>query len=74
LTEKSPHTHLTISFPENGMTDIKFVITVVPQNDICPHGNTYPTKAVPIKMNNKVVPDIQVSFNFLELKKIPRDR
>jgi hypothetical protein len=25
-------------------------------------------------MNNKVVPDIQVSFNFLELKKIPRDR
>jgi hypothetical protein len=25
-----------------------FVITVAPQNDICPHGRTYPRKAVAI--------------------------
>lgn len=39
-TEKPPHNHTTISFPTYGMAEIKFVITVAPQKDICPHGRT----------------------------------
>jgi len=39
-TEKFPHSHITIFFPTNGITDRRFVITVVPQNDIWPHGST----------------------------------
>jgi hypothetical protein len=31
-----------------GTAESTFVITVAPQNDICPHGNTYPKKAVAI--------------------------
>jgi len=39
------------------------VITVAPQKDICPHGKTYPKKAVAITRKNVVTPDIQVSFS-----------
>lgn len=42
------------------MAVIKFVITEVPQKDICPHGRTYPKKAVPIVINNKITPINQV--------------
>jgi len=31
-----------------GMADTKFVITVAPQNLICPQGSTYPINAVAI--------------------------
>jgi hypothetical protein len=31
-----------------GTAESKFVITVAPQHDICPHGRTYPRKAVAI--------------------------
>ena len=34
-----------------GMADNRFPITVVPQNDICPHGRTYPRNAVAIVKN-----------------------
>jgi hypothetical protein len=57
LTEKPPHTHSTIICPIYGIDEIKFVITLVPQNDICPHGNTYPKKAVAIKIKIIDVPD-----------------
>jgi hypothetical protein len=30
-----------MSSPTKGIADNKFVITVAPQKDICPHGNTY---------------------------------
>jgi len=40
LTENPPHNHSTISFPMYGIADTKLVITVAPQNDICPHGRT----------------------------------
>jgi len=46
LTEKPPHNHLTIISPQIGIADIRFVITVAAQNDICPHGKTYPINAV----------------------------
>ena len=35
-----------ISFPTYGIADRRFVITVAPQNDIYPHGRTYPINAV----------------------------
>jgi len=62
LTENPPHTHLTIVFPRIGTTERKFVITEVPQKDICPHGRTYPRKAVTIVARKIVIPDIHVSL------------
>lgn len=42
-----------------GMAVKRFVITVAAQNDICPHGRTYPKKAVAMRVTNRVVPEIQ---------------
>lgn len=39
-TEKPPQTHNTIECPTIGKAIIKLVITVAPQNDICPQGST----------------------------------
>jgi len=72
LIENPPHTHSTILFPAYGIADIKFVITVAPQKDICPHGNTYPTKAVPINRNKITTPETHVLKNLWEENKIPR--
>jgi len=36
---------------------------VAPQNDICPHGKTYPKKAVAITINKISTPTNQVSLN-----------
>lgn len=55
-----------------GIADTKFVITVAPQKDICPHGRTYPMNAVPIKINKIEIPEIQVSFLLKEENIIPR--
>jgi hypothetical protein len=38
------------------------VITVAPQNDICPQGNTYPMKAVPITKNKIITPTNHVGI------------
>lgn len=38
----------------------RFVITVAPQNDICPQGKTYPKKAVLIRVRRIIIPDNQV--------------
>lgn len=45
-----------------GMAETRLVITVAPQNDICPQGNTYPRKAVAITKKKIVTPIIHVSF------------
>jgi len=42
------------------MAEKMFVITVAPQNDICPQGSTYPRKAVAISMNKMIIPVVQV--------------
>lgn len=55
-TANPPHNQNTISSPIHGIAENKFVITVAPQKDICPQGNTYPKKAVAIKINKIVVP------------------
>ena len=67
-TENPPHTQLTKSTPKYGTADNKLVITVAPQNDICPQGRTYPIKAAPITKNKIVTPTIHVSFKKNELK------
>jgi len=66
-TANPPQTHCTKSIPKYGIADNKFVITVAPQNDIWPHGRTYPIKAVPIVKNNKITPTIHVSKYRYEL-------
>ena len=47
--------------PQTGMAETKFVITVAPQNLICPQGKTYPRKAVPIESRKMTTPMFQVS-------------
>lgn len=59
-TANPPHNHWTKSCPKYGTAESKFVITVAPQNDICPHGKTYPIKAVPIVKNNRITPIFHV--------------
>lgn len=49
------------------MADNKLVITVAPQNDICPHGRTYPRKAVPIVKNIRITPTVHVDTKVKEL-------
>lgn len=60
-TEKPPQIHSTRLVPMYGIAERRFVITVAPQNDICPHGRTYPMKAVAITVNSKMIPIFQVS-------------
>lgn len=48
------------------------MITVAPQNDICPHGSTYPRNAVPIRANRIAIPDSHTDTDLNEEKSIPR--
>lgn len=50
------------------MEDNKLVITVDPQNDICPQGRTYPKKAVIIINKNIIIPIFHVFLNINLLK------
>lgn len=61
-TAKPPHSHSTNAFPIYGMVLNRLVITVAPQNLICPQGRTYPIKAVAITIMNKTIPMFHVSF------------
>lgn len=54
--ENPPHSHKTISLPMIGTAEARLVMTVAPQNDIWPQGNTYPRKAVPINVRSKARP------------------
>ena len=62
LTENPPHNQRTISLPTTGIAEARLVITVAPQKDICPHGSTYPKKAVPISKSKITTPTLQVSL------------
>lgn len=66
-TENPPHNHFTISFPRYGIADNKFVITVAPHNDICPHGSTYPKNAVAITNNSSNTPTDHVMIILYDL-------
>jgi hypothetical protein len=66
-TANPPHIHSTNIFPIYGIAENKFVITVAPQNLICPHGRTYPINAVAITKMNRIIPIFQVSARANEL-------
>lgn len=73
-TENPPHIQFTNVFPKYGIAEKIFVITVAPQNDICPHGNTYPKNAAAINKIKITIPVDQTNFFvFGELLKIPRN-
>lgn len=59
-TANPPHIHSTKLGPIYGTAENKLVITVAPQNDICPQGNTYPIKAAAMVRNKIIIPVIQV--------------
>ena len=59
LIENPPQIHSIIDGPIYGIVQTKLVIIVAPQNDIWPHGNTYPIKAVAIVCRNKITPTNQ---------------
>jgi hypothetical protein len=59
-TENLPHIHFTLFCPMYGMAEKMLVITVAPQNDICPHGRTYPKKAEAINTIRITIPLAQV--------------
>lgn len=50
-TANPPQVHCMIVVFKYGITDRRFVITVTPQNDICPQGRTSPRKAAVSKMS-----------------------
>lgn len=60
-TAKPPHSHSTKVVPMYGIADRRFVITVAPQNLICPQGSTYPINAVPIVRMRMMTPRFHVS-------------
>jgi len=64
-TDGPPQIHTTSSPPTRGIADRTPVITVAPQNDICPHGRTYPRKAVAIVMSIIITPVIH-TFGWFE--------
>jgi len=73
-TEKPPHSHLTSGFPKYGIAEKILVITVAPQNDICPQGNTYPKNAAAMSKIRIAIPVNQTcGLVFGELLNIPRN-
>jgi len=71
-TENPPHSQVTIVFPKYGIADTRFVITVAPQKDICPHGRTYPMNAVPIITKIIRIPEIHTDVDLNDENNIPR--
>jgi len=65
-TANPPHIHSTSIFPIYGIAENKLVITVAPQNLICPQGSTYPIKAVAMVKINKIIPIFHVSTRLYE--------
>jgi hypothetical protein len=61
-----PQIHWTIISPMYGIADRRLVITVAPQKDICPHGNTYPMKAVAMTIRRIITPIFHTSFRWKE--------
>ena len=55
-TANPSHSHWTRWVPKYGVAENMFVITVAPQKLICPHGSTYPIKAVIMEIIKIVIP------------------
>lgn len=67
LIENPPQIHITIMLPMYGMVEMRLVITVAPQKDICPQGRTYPKNAVAMEIKKILTPIIQVCTKVKEL-------
>lgn len=65
-TANPPQIHSTKDFPIYGMAENRFVMTVAPQNLICPHGRTYPVNAVAIVKIYRITPRFHVSWRLNE--------
>jgi hypothetical protein len=61
-TENPPQIHSTRLDPMYGIAESKLVITVAPQNGSCPHGRTYPIKAVAMTVSSNIIPMFHVSM------------
>lgn len=72
LIPNPPQIHSTSELPMYGKAENKLVITVAPQNLICPHGSKYPIKAVAIVRIKIVTPKFHVSVSLYEPKYILR--
>lgn len=66
-TAKPPQIHSTSILPIYGIAPNRLVITDAPQNLICPHGRTYPMKAVAMVRKYKITPMFHVSCRLNEL-------
>ncbi len=64
-TDGPPQIHSTSSLPTIGIAERTPVITVAPQNDIWPHGSTYPKNAVAIVIIIRMAPDNHTFILFL---------
>lgn len=62
-TANPPHIHSTSVLPIYGIAENRLVMTVAPQNLICPQGSTYPMNAVAIVRINKITPIFHVSVS-----------
>lgn len=71
-TVKFPHIHFTIFSPTRGIEDAILQITVAPHNDICPHGRTYPKKAVIMVIIKIISPDLHNFLFFVDIFNILR--
>lgn len=72
LIENPPQIHSTKNFPKYGIAEIRFVITVAPQKDICPHGRTYPKNAVIMRIRRIATPELHVFEYLYDPNNIPR--
>lgn len=61
LTEKSPHTHSTSSWPTAGIAERSLVITVAAHRLIWPQTSTYPRNAVTITRRKMIIPTSHVA-------------
>jgi len=61
-----PHSHSTRNSPRKGIAENMFVITVAAQKLICPHGSTYPIKAVTILIMKIVTPVFHTFFRWYD--------
>jgi hypothetical protein len=66
-TANPPQIHSTKDFPIYGIAEKRFVITVAPQNLICPQGSTYPINAVAIVTIKIITPIFHVSIILKDL-------
>lgn len=72
LTPNPPHNQFTMGLPTYGRAENRLVITVAPQNLICPHGSRYPKNAVAMDRMKMVTPRFHVSRFLADPKYNPR--